>query len=224
MSRYVMSDIHGCYSEFMEMLNKIKFSDDDELYILGDIFDRGPQPLKVLDYILERKNIVMLKGNHEKMFQDAIENEDYILWYFNGGYVTHSQLQERGQGEIEKVYSYVKELPLIKVVDKFIFVHSGFENYDDSLELDEFLAQSEDICVWSRENIGKEKKYRDYTVICGHTPVQNIEDGCNTILKRCGTIYIDCGCCFSAMVNGQLACLRLDDMEEFYVNNVMIEK
>lgn len=224
MSRYVMSDIHGCYSEFMEMLNKIKFSDDDELYILGDIFDRGPQPLKVLDYILERKNIVMLKGNHEKMFQDAIENEDYILWYFNGGYVTHSQLQERGQGEIEKVYSYVKELPLIKVVDKFIFVHSGFENYDDSLELDEFLAQSEDICVWSRENIGKEKKYRDYTVICGHTPVQNIEDGCNTILKRCGTIYIDCGCCFGAMVNGQLACLRLDDMEEFYVNNVMIEK
>lgn len=158
MSRYVMSDIHGCYSEFMEMLNKINFSDDDELYILGDIFDRGPQPLKVFDYILERKNIVMLKGNHEKMFQDAIENKDYILWYFNGGYVTHSQLHERGQGEIEKVYSYVKELPLIKVVDKFIFVHAGCENYDDSLEFDEFLAQSEDICVWSRENIGKEKK------------------------------------------------------------------
>ena len=138
--------------------------------------------------------------------------------------MTDSQLHERGQGEIEKVYSYVKELPLIKVVDKFIFVHAGCENYDDSLEFDEFLAQSEDICVWSRENIGKEKKYRDYTVICGHTPVQNIEDGCNTILKRCGTIYIDCGCCFGAMVNGQLACLRLDDMEEFYVNNVMIEK
>lgn len=157
MSRYVMSDIHGCYSEFIEMLDKINFSDNDELYILGDIFDRGPQPLKVLDYILERKNIVMLKGNHEKMFQDSIESNDYILWYFNGGYVTHSQLQERGQKEIEKVYSYVKELPLIKVVDKFIFVHAGFENYDDSLELDEFLTQDENICVWSRENIGNEK-------------------------------------------------------------------
>ena len=205
-----MSDIHGCYSEFIEMLDKINFSDNDELYILGDIFDRGPQPLKVLDYILERKNIVMLKGNHEKMFQDSIESNDYILWYFNGGYVTHSQLQERGQKEIEKVYSYVKELPLIKVVDKFIFVHAGFENYDDSLELDEFLTQDENICVWSRENIGNEKKYRDYTVICGHTPVQNIEGRCNTVLKRYGTIYIDCGCCFGEMVNGRLACLRLD--------------
>ncbi|WP_455810217.1 metallophosphoesterase, partial [Clostridium butyricum] len=45
MSRYVMSDIHGCYAEFIEMLQKINFGDDDELYVLGDIFDRGPQPL-----------------------------------------------------------------------------------------------------------------------------------------------------------------------------------
>lgn len=223
MSRYVMSDIHGCYSEFMEMLNKINFSDDDELYILGDIFDRGPQPLKVFDYILERKNIVMLKGNHEKMFQDAIENKDYILWYFNGGYVTHSQLQERGKEEIEKVYNYVKNLPLIKVVDKFILVHAGFESYDDNVELEEFLTQSENTCVWSRANIGNEKKYRDYTVICGHTPVQNIEEGCNRILKRYGTIYIDCGCCFGENVNGQLSCLRLDDMEEFYVSTIAVK-
>lgn len=55
MSRYVMSDIHGCYAEFIEMLQKINFGDDDELYVLGDIFDRGPQPLKVLDYILDKK-------------------------------------------------------------------------------------------------------------------------------------------------------------------------
>lgn len=220
MSTYVMSDIHGCYSEFIEMLDKINFSDNDELYILGDIFDRGPQPLKVLDYILESKNIIMIKGNHEKMFEEALSMDNYILWYLNGGYVTHSQMEERGNEEIKKVYDYVKELPLIKVIDKFILVHAGFESYDDSLELDKFLTQSEDICVWSRKNIGNEKKYRDYTVICGHTPVQNIEEGCNSILKRYGTIYIDCGCCFGKSVNGQLACLRLDDMEEFYVSAV----
>ena len=101
MSRYVMSDIHGCYTEFIEMLQKINFGDDDELYVLGDIFDRGPQPLKVLDYILDKKNIQMIKGNHEKMFEDAIINDDYMLWYVNGGYVTHSQLLERGETEIE---------------------------------------------------------------------------------------------------------------------------
>ena len=159
MSRYVMSDIHGCFDEFISMLEIINFTDDDILYILGDIFDRGPQPLKVLDYILEKDNIIMIKGNHEKMFEESLISDDYILWYFNGGYVTHSQLQERGEEEIEKVYNYVKNLPLIKVVDKFILVHAGFESYDDNVELDEFLTQSENTCVWSRANIGNEKKY-----------------------------------------------------------------
>ena len=43
MSIYVMSDIHGCYDEFMQMLNLISFSDYDELWIIGDICDRGPK-------------------------------------------------------------------------------------------------------------------------------------------------------------------------------------
>ena len=40
MSTYVMSDIHGCYSELMKMLEKIKFDPKkDELIIAGDIID-----------------------------------------------------------------------------------------------------------------------------------------------------------------------------------------
>ena len=37
---YVMSDIHGKYDKFIKMLELIEFSENDELYILGDIFDR----------------------------------------------------------------------------------------------------------------------------------------------------------------------------------------
>lgn len=36
---YVMSDIHGCYDKYMKMLEKIGFSEDDTLYVLGDILD-----------------------------------------------------------------------------------------------------------------------------------------------------------------------------------------
>ena len=40
MSTYVMSDIHGCFDEFMQMLDLINFSSADELYVLGDgVFD-----------------------------------------------------------------------------------------------------------------------------------------------------------------------------------------
>ena len=38
MARYVMSDIHGEAERFHAMLEKIRFSADDTLYILGDDF------------------------------------------------------------------------------------------------------------------------------------------------------------------------------------------
>ena len=48
MSIYVMSDIHGCYDEFMQMLDLISFSDYDELWIVGDVCDRGPKSMELL--------------------------------------------------------------------------------------------------------------------------------------------------------------------------------
>ena len=42
--RYIIADIHGCYNEYINLLKKINFSDNDILYILGDVVDRGPEP------------------------------------------------------------------------------------------------------------------------------------------------------------------------------------
>lgn len=107
------------------MLKLINFSKDDTLYILGDIFDRGLNPLKILDYIIDHKNIVLLKGNHEKMFEDYYENNDIYLWYYNGGQTTHEQILQRGEVFQESLYKYIKSLPYIKVVDKFILAHAS---------------------------------------------------------------------------------------------------
>ena len=38
---YAMSDLHGCYDKYKKMLEKIHFGEDDTLYILGDVVDRG---------------------------------------------------------------------------------------------------------------------------------------------------------------------------------------
>lgn len=222
MSKYVMSDLHGCYDKFIKLLEKIKFNENDELYILGDIFDRGDKPLEILDYIVTHLNITLLKGNHEKMFEDSYKSGDsgtVAMWMFNGGSTTFQALCERGQDYEKAVYKYISNLPYVEVVDKFILVHAGlfFSDKCDDLSLDEFLAQqNEDNCLWDRSNIGSERKYRDFTVICGHTPVQTINSGKVEIIQRYGTFYIDCGCVFEK-ANGKLACLRLDDMKEFYV-------
>lgn len=57
--RYVISDIHGCKKEYLQLLDKIQFSVQDHLYILGDVVDRGFDPIGVLQNIMERKNVIL---------------------------------------------------------------------------------------------------------------------------------------------------------------------
>ena len=55
---YVMSDIHGAYDRFLKMLKKISFSEEDVLYIIGDIPSRGEQTFELLDFVMDKPNIV----------------------------------------------------------------------------------------------------------------------------------------------------------------------
>ena len=51
MRKIVISDIHGCLNSFKALLYKIVYSKRDELYLLGDFIDRGPDSKGVIDYI-----------------------------------------------------------------------------------------------------------------------------------------------------------------------------
>jgi len=68
-----MSDLHGCYDEFIQMLELIKFSADDNLIIIGDVVDRGTASVKLLQDLMKRKNIRLLMGNHEWFMRDTIK-------------------------------------------------------------------------------------------------------------------------------------------------------
>ena len=52
---YAMSDLHGHWQQYREMLQKIHFSQADTLYILGDVMDRGPEPMKILLDMMQRE-------------------------------------------------------------------------------------------------------------------------------------------------------------------------
>ncbi|MDD6729000.1 MAG: fructose-bisphosphatase class III [Eubacteriales bacterium] len=67
---YVCSDIHGYYGEYMDALGLL--GKDDTLYIIGDVLDRGPDGIEILLDIMNRKNVVLLKGNHEYMLTDTL--------------------------------------------------------------------------------------------------------------------------------------------------------
>ena len=46
--QYAVSDIHGCYDKYINLLRRIDLKDSDTLYVLGDMIDRGPDGLKIL--------------------------------------------------------------------------------------------------------------------------------------------------------------------------------
>ena len=45
---YVMSDLHGEYQKYLQMLELISPGNEDVIYILGDIVDRGEEPINLL--------------------------------------------------------------------------------------------------------------------------------------------------------------------------------
>lgn len=70
---YLMSDVHGDYQSFYKMLTKIKFSSGDNLYILGDVVDKGEENLRLLDFIRSSENMILIKGNHEYLFERYLQ-------------------------------------------------------------------------------------------------------------------------------------------------------
>ena len=217
MATYVMSDIHGDYDSYRRMLELIEFSDDDELYILGDVIDRHPHGVEILLDIMERPNVHMLWGNHEDMMYRGVVFHDrdfWSMWILNGGGVTRKGLFYRETAKNrERILAYLRNLPLfyeIEVNDrKFFLVHAsaGKDVYD---------------YIWWRPEDGPAPLKEDASVIVGHTPTPNLSGdpfGPGEILHEEGIIYIDCGC-GSNYTNRQLGCLRLDDLKEYYIQCV----
>ena len=90
MHKYAISDIHGCSETFNALLEKIGLNKSDELYLLGDYIDRGPDSRGVIDTILrlqeEGYQIHCLRGNHEQMLEDQLHYPNFHLdWLANGG-------------------------------------------------------------------------------------------------------------------------------------------
>ena len=55
---YVISDVHGEYSLFQKMLQKIHFSDADTLDLLGDMIDRGPSGIPMIQNTMRHPNMI----------------------------------------------------------------------------------------------------------------------------------------------------------------------
>ena len=219
---YVMSDIHGDIAAFSSILSQIGMTKDDHLYIIGDVIDRGPDSIELLRRVRSMQNTTLLMGNHEYMMINRLRHpHDFFpmrLWYINGGEGTENQFMRLPEGEREELLRYLENLPIqeeISVNGKaFILVHAcPREKYT---ALRNCYENETEFAVWDRiepRTMLPEGK----TVVFGHTPTDYFQTvkGRMRIYFGDGRIGIDCGCAYPSM-HGQLGCLRLDDMKEFY--------
>lgn len=228
---YVMSDLHGCYGKYREMLSLIEFLPRDTLYVLGDVIDRGPDGLRILQDMMLRPNVFPILGNHEftaavclpwlmqEVTDQALEDLDEAQiaalseWIANGGGVTIRDLKRLSQEEREDLLDYLREMELFTQVraggTDFVLVHSAPDHFSPDRLLEEYELAD---LLFGRPQPDA-VYYPDKTLVFGHTPTRILGGG-DRILRRETWIDIDCGCVFKG---GRLGCLCLDTMEEFYV-------
>jgi serine/threonine protein phosphatase 1 len=241
MSIFATSDIHGCRKTFNKLLDIIGLSVNDELIIIGDVIDRGPDSSGLITDLLKLKEdgfkITLLRGNHEDFMLKSINNKNIFRnWTYppNGGDKTLDQYGFKAWtkttcGGWQENFDFVDSIPtehwhlisqtkLIHEIDGFVFVHAGL----NFVANDPIKGSNEEDLLWSRNFTYDSVKLNNRILITGHTPTPFPEINVSTdIVKefKTGHIIIDAGCPFKSRGYGNLCCLKLDDLELFFVEN-----
>ncbi len=126
MSTLLIGDIHGCFTELLDLVEKAGLSGDDRMIALGDIVDRGPDTPQVLEFFRSRPNSESLMGNHERK---------HIRW--SRGEVRPALSQQLSQEQLGAGYpdalAFIMTFPLYLELPEAILVH-GFLEPDVPLE------------------------------------------------------------------------------------------
>ncbi len=234
MSTYVVSDIHGEYNKFTDILEKISLKDSDTLYVLGDILDRGPHPIKSLMKLMEMPNAICLVGNHELMalkslkflMQEVTDEslkkldsemlEGFLVWSDrNGGRATIDEFRGLDIDDRNEVIEYLKEFSVYEELSvagkEYLLVHAGLGGFYPGKSMDDYTLKE---LVWDNADYNIQY-YKNKCVVTGHTPTQFIPDNPRPgyIFRKNNHIAIDCG---AYLPEGRLAALCLDTGEEYY--------
>lgn len=135
-----IGDIHGCNTVLQKYLSENGDIRDDEFYIFcGDYIDRGIENVEVLKYlisIMNRNNVLLLEGNHEKWLQ--IYGHDGIGHSKEFELITRPQLEGSNirKKDIRRFYDRLAQCAYYKYDDNiFLVTHGGLSKIPDNLSM-----------------------------------------------------------------------------------------
>ena len=233
---YTSSDIHGYpLNDFLTLLKKAGFGENDMLFILGDVIDRnGDGGVAMLRWMMNQPNVEFILGNHEAMLLscsflfDEITDETIdhlsfqqmqllLQWMQNGSQPTMTALRKLKQNSPEVIadlLDYLRDAPLYAAVSTggrdFLLVHSGLGNFSPEKKISDYIP---DELLWTRPSPDIQY-FSDVITILGHTPTGYMFGEKGKMFHTETWIDIDTG----ASSGGAPMLLRLDDMKAFYID------
>jgi bis(5'-nucleosyl)-tetraphosphatase (symmetrical) len=155
----IYGDLHGCLEELILIRKKLSIQKDDIEVSVGDLINKGPHNIELLNYI-QKNSILVVKGNNEekiiKLYKQYIQTPQETLEKVRKHEaITLTQIDD-------KSIKFLKTLPYFIKIHNLTIVHAGITNkidlskplekYDrEVLTLLRFLNKKEDIITSYKE-------------------------------------------------------------------------
>jgi serine/threonine protein phosphatase 1 len=220
--RFATTDIHGCLLTLRYLVEEeLQLSPHDELYLLGDYVNKGPDSRGVLDYLMQLQasgyRVQCLRGNHEQEMLDAARSRWRLAWLAR--HSRQATLRSFGVAQassIPAVYlNWLEALPYELELPDFMLVHAG---YNFALPPDQ-MRQDHATMLNTKKFVFDPSRLQGKHLLHGHvpTPTARVQ---KLVEKRAGAVVLDTGCVYRHNPElRHLAAFNLDTWELILVPN-----
>lgn len=191
----IVGDVHGCFTQLQKALEAISFSAyaGDRLFSVGDLVDRGPESIQVLDWLVQPW-FFAVGGNHEGMAARWPNGHMEADVYASNGGAWMMALDRETQREVAAALGALPvaiELATEAGLVGIVHAECPLNNWGNFVAMldDETLSKTKrgqliDAAQWSRDRISS--KYDGdvedvRAVVVGHTPMDRMTSLGNTI-------------------------------------------
>lgn len=171
----IVGDIHSRYGKLMTVLEKASYDpDSDILYSVGDFCDRGKDAVKTLRFLMGLEDFRAVIGNHDIILQNWLYTgvrDDNWTHYLGGNRTVQDILYRNHLDQPERlmIADWLRNLPLVRVEDKYIIVHGGIpyrRTMDDLLKYQAWKRPDYSL-MSNAESPAWDRKLHAFSLCCG---------------------------------------------------------